>query len=543
MLQHHIINDGDSKDFIRSILSHLGWSQEELARRLGVSFASVNAWANGRSVPRKSTQDKIAALCKEFADINDASLRSRPAIPARPQRLGIFFTTPYDGKANMQPYIDTILTKLRQVHKVITPEDAQEYQSTLVKLQVEGLNKDQAHYAYIRQGIASADVVIIEATTEDTRVGHELTLALLYNKPTLVLSRGKNLADFIPHDLLTGATYSSQSDVHAILDAYLKNTAFGLGDSIMQTLSHNSDVLHASALAPLRRLARQEPGQFGEWARRAESHSAEVAKDIQSSLGHIKQQEAWSVFAPIYNEDSPDYIQSGVAAFVDRQLRIHNIAKDEVVIEAACGTGALARQLVLAGYMNLTAFDSSRPMLAEAYRLCASIPEITLQEADIRSYMATKPARAIVWSDYSSNFALDRSELTQMLQQLLNNVEPGGVLLFDIRTFTGWQVDFYAQPVTLFATERFQRIWLNHQDHKNGLIDFDVFVRVRAQDGAWAPWRRESMREKMWRMQEILEVIQSLQGVDTTQLYADDFRKLKSTDNEPGLMYVVLRRS
>ena len=42
-----------------------GWSQEDLARELGVSFASVNRWENGKTKPSRLAQDKI----KQIADI------------------------------------------------------------------------------------------------------------------------------------------------------------------------------------------------------------------------------------------------------------------------------------------------------------------------------------------------------------------------------------------------------------------------------------------------------------------------------------------
>jgi Fic family protein len=47
---------------IKSILKATGWPQEELAQQLDVSFATVNAWINSRSVPRKRLQEQIHRL-------------------------------------------------------------------------------------------------------------------------------------------------------------------------------------------------------------------------------------------------------------------------------------------------------------------------------------------------------------------------------------------------------------------------------------------------------------------------------------------------
>jgi CheY-like chemotaxis protein len=51
-------------ELVEAIRARAGVSQEELARRLGVSFASVNAWERGRSEPRathRAQLDELAA--------------------------------------------------------------------------------------------------------------------------------------------------------------------------------------------------------------------------------------------------------------------------------------------------------------------------------------------------------------------------------------------------------------------------------------------------------------------------------------------------
>src|ERR1017187_7532926 len=47
---------------IKAILKASGWSQEELARRLNVSFATLNAWVNERARPRKKATEDIRLL-------------------------------------------------------------------------------------------------------------------------------------------------------------------------------------------------------------------------------------------------------------------------------------------------------------------------------------------------------------------------------------------------------------------------------------------------------------------------------------------------
>ena len=51
------------------IRARLNVSQEELARMIGVSFATVNRWENGHSRPNKAVQLRLYDICKEH-DVN-----------------------------------------------------------------------------------------------------------------------------------------------------------------------------------------------------------------------------------------------------------------------------------------------------------------------------------------------------------------------------------------------------------------------------------------------------------------------------------------
>lgn len=72
------------KDKLLHIRKKLGYSQEELASKLGVSFATVNRWENGKTSFTKSARQKINALYKEVAYIDEhveASERVKRGIP------------------------------------------------------------------------------------------------------------------------------------------------------------------------------------------------------------------------------------------------------------------------------------------------------------------------------------------------------------------------------------------------------------------------------------------------------------------------------
>lgn len=50
---------------VKQIRDYLGLSQADLAEKLGVNFATVNRWENGRAIPTKLAQAKLYDYCKE----------------------------------------------------------------------------------------------------------------------------------------------------------------------------------------------------------------------------------------------------------------------------------------------------------------------------------------------------------------------------------------------------------------------------------------------------------------------------------------------
>lgn len=57
--------DYDYQKMIVSLRNKLILSQEEFAKLLGVSFASVNRWERGHHEPTIKVKRKIVELCKE----------------------------------------------------------------------------------------------------------------------------------------------------------------------------------------------------------------------------------------------------------------------------------------------------------------------------------------------------------------------------------------------------------------------------------------------------------------------------------------------
>lgn len=67
------------KEKLEKILAATGWSQESLAKKLDVSFVSLNSWVNEKASPRASAQEKIDLIFAEVIgsdSLNAAELKT-----------------------------------------------------------------------------------------------------------------------------------------------------------------------------------------------------------------------------------------------------------------------------------------------------------------------------------------------------------------------------------------------------------------------------------------------------------------------------------
>lgn len=54
------------RELIKQIRRYTGLSQTEMAEKIGVRFATINRWENGRSQPTRLAEERLFALCEDF---------------------------------------------------------------------------------------------------------------------------------------------------------------------------------------------------------------------------------------------------------------------------------------------------------------------------------------------------------------------------------------------------------------------------------------------------------------------------------------------
>ena len=55
----------DFREKVKKVRIEIGYSQEQLARDLGVSFATINRWENGKTEPSRLALKNFIDFCKK----------------------------------------------------------------------------------------------------------------------------------------------------------------------------------------------------------------------------------------------------------------------------------------------------------------------------------------------------------------------------------------------------------------------------------------------------------------------------------------------
>ncbi len=136
--------------------------------------------------------------------------------------MKVFFTASFVNKKTHQKYYDKIVNVIKdQGHELISLE-VQDYDALIKKSTIEKKDEEEVHYLYISKGMKKANAVIIEVSKDSFRLGHEATLALLYNKPVLCLSDDWDYSTAIYHPKFYSDMYEGLDDIEGKVVGFLE---------------------------------------------------------------------------------------------------------------------------------------------------------------------------------------------------------------------------------------------------------------------------------------------------------------------------------
>lgn len=207
--------------------------------------------------------------------------------------------------------------------------------------------------------------------------------------------------------------------------------------------------------------------------------------------------EQYSALARVYDVLNSEVDYRGWAAFLDRAIRQYQSTETALVLDLACGTGAVTLPLAELGY-DMTGIDLSADMLAVARERAAEAGrgDILWLCQDMRSFELYGTVDATVCCLDSLNYLLTTEDLRKTLRLVHNYLIPDGVFIFDLNTPYKFE-EVYGDRSYVLEAEGVYCGWQNFYNPKSRICDFCLDIFTEEEDGSYTR-TSESQRERAY---------------------------------------------
>ena len=204
-----------------------------------------------------------------------------------------------------------------------------------------------------------------------------------------------------------------------------------------------------------------------------------------------------------YDRFTEDVGYARWADFFEQIFRREGL-KPHLVLDLACGTGSMSRELALRGYEMIGA-DASAEMLMQAMNNTMDLsPRPLFLNQSMEKLDLYGTVDACICCLDSVNYVTDPALLREAMRRVELFLEPGGVFIFDINTlrkFNRMNGQCYVRE-----DEDVYCVWQVDFDGTDCIYDFDLFVR----DGTAWQRRQETHEERYYAPDNIKEVLTQL---------------------------------
>ena len=258
----------------------------------------------------------------------------------------------------------------------------------------------------------------------------------------------------------------------------------------------------------------------------------------------------YSVLAPYYEKLNSEADYDKYADFIEREIKLYGKENTEIVLELACGTGAITRRLSERGF-DMIGIDISENMLSEAYRLEHVFNSETGYKAEQRRHKSSKilylcqdmccfelygTVSAAVCCLDSLNYLTNHGDLEKCFRTLHNYLEPNGVFIFDVNTVYKHRV-ILADNAFCYDLDGLFCAWQNElNDDDSVSIYLDFFEEQ--EDGSYCRFS-EDFTERIYTDEFLSELVKS-NDFELIGKY-DGFEDSPVNDKTQRVLYVCRR--
>ena len=246
---------------------------------------------------------------------------------------------------------------------------------------------------------------------------------------------------------------------------------------------------------------------------------------------------SYEFLAGCYDAFTYDVDYAAWAGYIEKHFRRHGLP-GKTVLDLACGTGSLTRELALRGY-EMIGVDLSPEMLAEAAEKNRDVGEVPpmflcqpMEKLDLYGTID-----ACVCCLDSVNYVTDPKKLQKAFERVHLFLMPGGLFLFDVNTPE--KLEGLDGQVFLDETEDAYCVWRAEYSRRSRICSYfmDIF-QLDPESGQWD--RGEELhRERAYTVPELTGYLEQA-GFRDIQVFGN--LKLRRPKPGEGRVFFAARK-
>ncbi len=217
--------------------------------------------------------------------------------------------------------------------------------------------------------------------------------------------------------------------------------------------------------------------------------------------------EGYSAIAGVYDKLNKEVDYSEWADFLEECFGRFCKESPEIILDLACGTGRMTRELAARGY-DMIGVDGSSDMLSQAYSAGGEGILYLLQ--DMRELELYGTVGATVCCLDSLNYLIEDKDLRKVFSLVHNYSDPDALFIFDMNSTYKFE-NIYSDNSYILEDEGDDGAaiycgWQNFYDRETGLCDFYLSVFTENEDGAYIR-ADEHQRERCYTLEEVKKAL------------------------------------
>ena len=217
----------------------------------------------------------------------------------------------------------------------------------------------------------------------------------------------------------------------------------------------------------------------------------------------------YDAIAHVYEKLNSEIDYKKWADFIEACFDKYLSIRPSLVLDLACGTGTMTRELSRRGY-DMIGIDGSADMLTEAFMQKEEGESTLYLNQDMREFELYGTVGAVTCCLDSINYLLTEDDVKTTFSLVHNYLDPDGLFLFDVNTPYKFE-NIYSDNAYVLEDEIEGSAvycgWQNSYDKKSGICDFYLSL-FEENDGTYLRFD-EHQQERCYTKETLVSLLDS----------------------------------